>query len=1148
MASLNDWPRRSSHRGHDPILDDDLHRTGAAPLKEADADAMVGLLTQSTVVSTLINGTSGNDVRNGTSAADTINGLAGNDTLNGLGGRDTLDGGSGNDKLDGGGDADLMIGGTGNDSYIVNHSGDKVVETSSTGGTDTVTSFVSFTLPTNVENLVLGGGSAINGTGNSLSNHLTGNSGANKLSGLAGNDTLNGLSGRDTLDGGSGNDKLDGGSDADSMIGGTGDDNYIVNHSGDKVVETSSSGGTDTVTSFVSFTLPTSVENLVLGGGSAINGTGNSLSNHLAGNSGANKLSGVEGNDTIDGSGGNDSLNGSFGTDSLSGSSGNDILDGGTNNDTLNGGADADSMVGGAGFDSMIGGTGNDTLTGGAGTDVLNGGEGDDTAVFAGNFADYEITNANGVLKVTDLDPIAGGNDGTNTLASIESLQFADRLVPLVMIDLTDLAPTTGFIIKGETSGDAAGISVSSAGDINGDGFDDVIVGAFRGADGGFDAGAAYVVFGGADGFGTLDGSGRSLIDLATLVPGSGFVIQGDAYDLAGRSVSSAGDVNGDGFDDLIVGAPDGDYYHLHAGEAYVVFGGDDSLGTADGTGRSVLDLGTLAPADGFIIQGDMARDLTGVSVSSAGDINGDGFDDLIVGAPYGNEGGIRAGEAYVVFGGADGFGTVDATGRSVIDLTTLVPASGFVIQGDTEFDHAGFSAASAGDVNGDGFDDLIVGAPNGNGDYAAGEAYVVFGAPNGFGTVDGIGRSVIDLTTLASTAGFVIQGDAAGDFTGTSVSSAGDVNGDGFDDLIIGAPAFGYGDPRAGEAYVVFGGAGSFGTTDSSGRAVIDLTTLIPAEGFIIKGDAAYDNAGRSVSSAGDVNGDGFDDLIVGAYYSSDGGFHAGDAYVVFGGADGFGTVDGTGRSVIDLATLAPPDGFIIQGDNASDLTGISVSSAGDVNGDGFDDLIVGAPQIIFDYDGPQPTGEAYVVFGGDFLGRIVFAGDADDNSFTGTAAPESFVGAQGNDTLTGNGGADVFHGGEGDDTIKVSTLDFSLVDGGTGKDTLALDGAGLNLDLTTLANNRIQDIEQIDLTGTGVNTLTLGVLDVLDLSDSSNTLVVKGNADDKANIGTDWTAAASGGTNGDGTSTIDGHVFQIYASGQATLLVDQDVNTAAV
>src|SRR4030095_10410102 len=103
------------------------------------------------------------------------------------------------------------------------------------------------------------------------------------------------------------------------------------------------------------------------------------------------------------------------------------------------------------------------------------------------------------------------------------------------------------------------------------------------------------------------------------------------------------------------------------------------------------------------------------------------------------------------------------------------------------------------------------------------------------------------------------------------------------------------------------------------------------------------------------------------------------------------------------------------MQGEKASDPPGSSVSSAGDVNGDGFDDLTVGAPQIIFDYDGPQPTGEGYVVFGGDFLGGVVFAGDAGDNAFTGTATPESFIGAQGNDTLTGDGGADVFHGGEG-------------------------------------------------------------------------------------------------------------------------------------
>src|SRR4051812_49812485 len=112
-------------------------------------------------------------------------------------------------------------------------------------------------------------------------------------------------------------------------------------------------------------------------------------------------------------------------------------------------------------------------------------------------------------------------------------------------------------------------------------------------------------------------------------------------------------------------------------------------------------------------------------------------------------------------------------------------------------------------------------------------------------------------------------------------------------------------GSDDAGEAYVVFGKASGFGTTDGAGRAVIDLTTLLASDGFIVRGDAADDYAGWSVSSAGDVNGDGFADLIVGAIGGDDGGADAGEAYVVFGKASGFGTTDGAGRAVIDLTTL---------------------------------------------------------------------------------------------------------------------------------------------------------------------------------------------------------------------------------------------------
>ncbi len=653
------------------------------------------------------------------------------------------------------------------------------------------------------------------------------------------------------------------------------------------------------------------------------------------------------------------------------------------------------------------------------------------------------------------------------------------------IIDLSTLSHTQGFIIQGDAAGDFAGGSVSSAGDVNGDGFDDLIVGALLGDDGGYNAGEAYVVFGNASGFGT--------VDLAGLTASQGFIIQGDAAnDYAGFSVSSAGDVNGDGFDDLIVGAPYGDDGGGYAGEAYVVFG--------KASGFGIVDLTSLTATQGFIIQGDVASDRAGWSVSSAGDVNGDGFDDLIVGAPFGDDGGNLAGEAYVVFGKASGLGTVD--------LTTLTATQGFIIQGDAANDLAGRSVSSAGDVNGDGFDDLIVGAPFGDdGATDAGEAYVVFGKASGFGTVD--------LTSLTAAQGFIIQGDAAYDQASFSVSSAGDVNGDGFDDLIVGAYRGDDGDYNAGEAYVVFGMGSGFGT--------VDLAALTGAQGFIIQGDAADDRAGWSVSSAGDVNGDGFDDLIVGAPFGNDGGYDAGEAYVVFGKGSGFGTVD--------LASLTATQGIIIQGDAAFDRAGFSVSSAGDVNGDGFDDLIVGAR---YGDNGGGNAGEAYVVLGG------AFGLDSTPVITTGTVAAEMLIGGLGNDTLTGGGGADVLRGGAGNDILGVSDLSFADVDGGTGIDTLRLDGASLALDLSTTLPAEVTSIETIDLAGSGDNTLTVDKLGVLDITEerSSGTaiLTVRGNSGDSVNV-------ADSGWFYQGGISDGGVSFERYVNGAAELRIENGV-----
>jgi hypothetical protein len=128
----------------------------------------------------------------------------------------------------------------------------------------------------------------------------------------------------------------------------------------------------------------------------------------------------------------------------------------------------------------------------------------------------------------------------------------------------------------------------------------------------------------------------------------------------------------------------------------------------------------------------------------------------------------------------------------------------------------------------------------------------------------------------------------------------------------------------------------------------------------------------------------------------------------------------------------------------------------------------------------------------------------------------------------------------------VRVSTLDFFLADGGSGTDTLELDGSSLHLDLTALPDSRTRSLERIDIGGTGNNTLTLNVLEVLNLSDESNELLVLGDAGDVVNQGPGWTAAASGGTNGNGTSTIDGQTYQIYNAGQAALLVDTDMTVS--
>jgi hypothetical protein len=630
--------------------------------------------------------------------------------------------------------------------------------------------------------------------------------------------------------------------------------------------------------------------------------------------------------------------------------------------------------------------------------------------------------------------------------------------MPSSTLNLSDLDGSNGFAINSPSSAaySSSSLSISSAGDINGDGFTDLFVSLANTSipDGDYDfpssyyaitARSSYIVFGGPN-----VGAGGS-IDLSTLDGNNGFRLDSTYYSSpydfqSGLSVTTGSDLNNDGIADLIINA---------SNSTSVVFGG-----TNIGAGGSI-DRSTLDGSNGFTINGTQS-DYFSYSVSTTRDINGDGIADLIVLNPDADPNGItNAGSIYVVFGGTN----IGAGGS--INQSTLDGINGFVINGTNQNDRLGRSVISNSDLNNDGIADLIIGVPdaNPNGIGNAGSIYVVFG-----GTDMGAGGS-IDPSTLEGNNGFVINGTNQNDYLGRSVISNSDLNNDGVADLIIGnsnADPNGINNVRS--TYVVFGG------TNIGAGGSINLFTLDGSNGFVIKGTNLSGSLGSSVISNSDLNGDGIADLIISAPYADPKGIlNAGSIYVVFGG-----TNVGAGGS-IDPLTLDGSNGFVINGTNQNDRLGSSVISNSDLNGDGIADVIISKPY----------AGSTYVVFGGTNIGA---SGIIDPSTLDGSNGfvingtnPSDYLGSSviSNSDINNDGITDMIIGVPAADPNDINNAGSTyVVFGGTnmgGDGTLnlsALDGRnGFVINGVVVGEHSADSIQGLgDINGDGIDDVIIG------------------------------------------------------------------------
>ncbi len=1007
--------------------------------------------------------------------------------INGVGNAldNSIAGNAGNNTLDGGAGNDTMVGGLGNDYYIVDSTDDVVTEAAS-GGTDTVRTALAYTLGSDVENLILTGTGNVDGTGNALANSITGNAGNNTLSGGAGNDT---------------------------MIGGAGNDVYIVDSSLDVITELAN-GGTDSVIASASYVLSDQIENLTLGGTSAINGTGNALNNTITGNSGANTLDGKVGADTMIGGDGNDvylvdnvgdvvteasgegtdsvfstvnftlganvenltlaasaalaattltAING-FGNaldNSITGNGGNNTLDGGAGNDTMAGGLGNDTYfvdstgdvvteAASAGTDTVstalaytlganlenliltgsgdVDGTGNalnNSLTGNAGNNTLDGGAGNDTmAGGAGN--DYYLVDST-LDVVTEL-----ANGGTDTVSSSVTFSLSANVENLILTG-TGNNNGTGNVLNNTITGNAGNNTLDG-----GVGADTMIGGA--GND-------TYIVDNTGDVVTEASSGGTDVIrasvsySLASYSDVENLTLTGATVGYAignsGNNVitGSTGDnsIDGNGGTDTMIGGLGNDSYRIDSTDDVIT----ENLNEGTDTVYTSLNNYTLgANLEKLVLEG--YNNINGAGNALANTLTGNDGDNTL-------DGGVGADTLI----GGSGYDTylVDST----LDVITELADGGVdtVITGTTSYslataanvENITLTGSGAYNITGNILDNTLTGNSGANSlDGGAGADTMIGGAGN-------------DVYVVDNTGDVVTEGSAAG--TDTVLSTISYTLGDNLENLTLnGATAInGTGNTLNN---VITGNTGN-NTLDGGTGA----DTMIGGLG----------NDTYIVNSTDDVvteaTGGGLTDTVRASITYTLGSEL--EQLVLTANSDGtFSNINGTGNALNNV---------LIGNDGNNSLDG-GIGNDTMKGGIGNDTYVIDstADLVVENADEGTDTvisGITYTLTSN--VENLTLSGTGNLNA-TGNELDNVLTGNAGNNTLDGKVGADTMIGGAGNDTYLVdSTGDVVTEGSAAGTDTI-IASLTYSIDtLTNIENLTLSGIGNFDATGnTGANSLT--------------------------------------------------------------------------